>query len=60
MVYQGLDTILPKKELTLELIEKPSWLELFWVKSRVYPCNFIENGLQLGGFPPLVLKDGSF
>ena len=32
----------------------------FSVKSRVYSCNFIKNGLHLRGFLPLVLQDSSF
>ena len=52
MAYQGFDkvAILPKRELTLDPAEKPHWWKLFPVKSRVYPCNFIENGVQLRGF----------
>ena len=63
MVYQGFNNkvaILPKQDLTLDLAEKPPSWNLFSVKSRVYPCNFIKNGLQLRGFLPLVLQDSSF
>ena len=63
MVYQCFNNkvaILPKRELTLDLAEKPPWWKLFSVKSRVCPCNFIKHGLQLRGFLPLVLQDSSF
>ena len=68
MVYQSFNNkvaILPKRELTLDLAEKPLWWKLFFSKNypcrlRVYPCNFIKNGLQLRGFLPLVLLESSF
>ena len=62
VVYQGFKNrvaILPKKELTLDLAEKPTWWKPT-VKSRVYPCNFIKSGLQLRGFLPLLLQDSFF
>ena len=46
MVYQSFNNkvgILPKRELTLDLPEKPPWWKLFSVKSRVYHCNFIKK-----------------
>ena len=61
-MYQGLNNkvaTLPKKELTLDLPEKPPWWKPT-IKSRVYPCNFIKNGLQFRGFHPLVLQDSFF
>ena len=63
MVYQNFnnkDATLPKRELMLDLVEKPPWWKLFSIKSRVYPRNFIKSGLQLRGFLPLVLQDSSF
>ena len=53
MVYQSLNnivTILPKRELTLDLAEKPPGWKLLFSKSKVYPCSFIKNELQLRGF----------
>ena len=32
----------------------------FSVKSRLYPCSFIKNRLQVKGFLPLVLQDNYF
>ena len=53
MVFQSFNnnvTILLKRELTLDLAEKPLWWKLLFSKSKVYPSNFIKNELQLRGF----------
>ena len=57
MVYLGFNNRvanLLKSELTLDFAEKPPWWKLT-VKSRVYPSNFIKNGLQVTDLFPLVL-----
>ena len=57
MVYLGFNNRvanLLKSELTLDFAEKPPWWYLT-VKSRVYPSNFIKNGLQVTDLFPLVL-----
>ena len=52
MVFQSFNNnvaILLKRELTLDLAEKPLWWKLLFSKSKVYPSNFIKNELQLRG-----------